>query len=140
MELEKLYDLTEKENIKVYNYYFENCNGIFLNYKNKNSIALNYRNINSQSQEKCILAEELGHYYCDATYSPLCTNKELISKQEYKAKKWAFKALIKPKTINMLYKQGNRSKSEFAEELGVTEELFEMAFLYYKNNGLLEVN
>lgn len=139
MELNKLYSLAEKENIKIYSYYIDNCNGCFLKYKNNNSIALNYKIIDSSSKEKSVLAEELGHYYCDAIYSPLCTNNELISKQEYKAKKWAFKTIIKPNEIKELYKQGKRSKNEFAEELGVTEDLFEMAFQYYKDNGLLEV-
>ena len=41
-----------------------------------------------------ILSEELGHYYQDATYSINCTDKILINKQEYRAKKWSYFVLI----------------------------------------------
>ena len=44
--------------------------------------------------EKCTLAEELGHYYMDATYPASCTDKILIDKQEYRAKKWSYYVLI----------------------------------------------
>ena len=137
MQLNKLYDIAEKENIKIHNYYIENCNGFFLQYKNINSIALNYKEICSSSKEKSILAEELGHYYCDATYSPLCKDKQLISKQEYRAKKWAFKLLINPQMLNDMFTNKSMTKYEMMEELEVSEEIFEMACNYYKNNGLL---
>ena len=80
MKLENLYDLAEKENIKIYDWHIEDAEGIFINIDKINAIALNY--------------DELGHYYMDATYSPYCRNLQLISKQEYRAKKWAYYALI----------------------------------------------
>lgn len=93
MELNKLYDLAEKENIKVYDWHIEDCNGIYLNYDNINAIALNYDEFGTYIDEKCTLAEELGHYYYDATYS-LYSDYNTISKQEYKAKKWSYNVLI----------------------------------------------
>lgn len=93
MTLNKLYDLTEKENIKVYDWNIEDCNGIYLNYDKINAIALNYDELGTYVEEKCTLAEELGHYYMDATY-PLCSDKTLIDKQEYRAKKWSYNILI----------------------------------------------
>ena len=42
MNLNKLYDLTEKEKIKVYDWHIEDCNGIYLNYDKINAIALNF--------------------------------------------------------------------------------------------------
>lgn len=95
MNLDKLYDLTEKENIKIYDYYIdEDINGIYLNYDKLNAIALNYKIINNSNEEKCILSEELGHYYMDATYLASTIDKTLIDKQEYRAKKWSYCALI----------------------------------------------
>ena len=63
MNLNNLYDLTEKENINVYNWYIDDCKGLYMNYKGSNSIALNYNNICTSAEEKCTLSEELGHYY-----------------------------------------------------------------------------
>lgn len=93
MNLEKLYDLAEKENIKIYDWYIEDCNGIYLNYDKINAIALNYDELGTYIDEKCTLAHELGHYYYDATYTLNC-DKTFIDKQEYKANKWCFNILI----------------------------------------------
>lgn len=93
MTLNKLYDLTEKEKIKVYDWHIEDCNGIYLNYNKINAIALNYDELGTYVEEKCTLAEELGHYYMDATY-PIFADKVLIDKQEYRAKKWSYNVLI----------------------------------------------
>ncbi len=94
MNLNNLYDLAEKEKIKIYNWHIEDSNGIFINIDKINAIALNYNHLGTCLEEKCVLAEELGHYYYDATYSPYCNDLQLISKQEYKAKKWSYYALV----------------------------------------------
>ena len=132
MELNTLYDIAEKENIKIYDYNIDNINGAFISYEGINAIAMNYKNINTQAEEKCVLAEELGHYYYDATYSPLCTDTYLISKQEYKAKKWAIKSLI---PFTKIIEKHYEYLYELADELGVTEELLVFAYQYYIENN-----
>lgn len=94
MNLSSLYDIAEKENIKVYDWYIEDVNGMYMNYHNINAIALNYDNLGTYIDEKCVLAEELGHYYMDATYPASTKDKVLIDKQEYRAKKWSYYVLI----------------------------------------------
>ncbi len=94
MNLNYLYDIAEKEHINIYNWQIEDCNGIYLNYDKINAIALNYDKLGTYIEEKCTLAEELGHFYMDATYPASCTNKILIDKQEYRAKKWSYYVLI----------------------------------------------
>lgn len=95
MNLEKLYDLAEKEDVKIYDFYFdEDINGMYLNYDELNTIALNYKNFSNSKEEKCVLSEELGHYYMDATYPLLSKDRVLMSKQEYRAKKWSYYVLI----------------------------------------------
>lgn len=94
MDLNNLYNIAEKENIKIYDWQIEDVDGMYLNYCNINAIALNYNRFGTFIEEKCTLAEELGHYYMDATYPASCTNKILIDKQEYRAKKWSYYALI----------------------------------------------
>mgnify|MGYP007081505222 CR=1 FL=1 len=94
MELNSLYNIAEKENVKIYDWQIEDIDGMYLNYENINAIALNYDRLGTYVEEKCTLAEELGHYYMDATYPASCTDKVLIDKQEYRAKKWSYYALI----------------------------------------------
>ena len=94
MELNSLYNIAEKENIKIYDWQIEDVDGMYLNYHNINAIALNYNRLGTYIDEKCTLAEELGHYYMDATYPASISNKILIDKQEYRAKKWSYYVLI----------------------------------------------
>lgn len=92
MSLEQLYDIAENENIKIYDYCIdEDINGMFLNYDKLNAIALNCDN---SLQEKCVLSEELGHYYMDATYNYANVEKITYDKQEYRAKKWSYYVLV----------------------------------------------
>lgn len=93
LDLNKLYDLAETENIRIYDWHIEDCTGIYINYDKLNAIALNYDEFGTYIEEKCTLAEELGHYYYDATYS-LYADSNTISKQEYRAKKWSYNILI----------------------------------------------
>lgn len=108
MELNSLYDIAEKENIKIYDWQIEDVDGMYLNYHNINAIALNYDRIGTYIYEKCTLAEELGHYYMDATYPASCTNKILIDKQEYRAKKWSYYVLIPFENLKLAILKRNR--------------------------------
>lgn len=95
MTLEKLYNLAEVENVQIFNYNIdESINGIFLNYDELNVIGLNFETINNTLQEKCVLCEELAHYYMDATYNYRNVDIVLYDKQEYRAKKWSYNVLV----------------------------------------------
>ena len=59
MKLNSLYDIAEKENIKIYDWQIEDVDGMYLNYQNINAIALNYDKLGTYIDEKCTLAEEL---------------------------------------------------------------------------------
>lgn len=137
MELNKLYDIAEKENIKIYNWNIEDINGICLNYDKINAIALNYDNFGTYIDEKCTLAEELGHYYYNATYS-LYSSKSEIERKEYRAKKWRFKTLVPVYKLKELFEKGYKYSSEMAEELEVTEEIVRMAYEYYRENDMID--
>ena len=91
---------------------------------NNYTIGLNYSIIDNSSEEKTILAEELGHYYTNTLYSYSYSDEE-INKREFRALKWAFKTLVPFKKLLQLYNNGYRYIYEFAEELGVTEDLIE---------------
>lgn len=137
MELNKLYDIAEKENIKIYNWHIEDAYGIYLNYDKINAIGLDYDKLGTYIDEKCTLAEELGHYYYNATYS-LYPDTEIVNKQEYRAKKWQFKTLVPLSKLKELFEKGYKYVHEIAEELEVTEELVKMAYEYYRENNMIE--
>lgn len=132
----KLYKTIENENIIFKNSYIgKNTKGICIELPNKKfAIVIDKNKISNSIEEKCILAEELGHYYCDALYSPFCYDKYTISRNEYRAKKWAFKTIIGDKLKNNIDKYKNMLKFEIAEELGISENLLDMAYDYYRQN------
>lgn len=133
MELKKLYDIAEKENINVINFKMKN-KAIIGCSDNTYSIGLNYSIIDNSSEEKTILAEELGHYYTNNLYDEHCSKLEK-AKREYRANKWAFKTLVPYSKLLELREKGCKYNYEFAEELGVTEDLVEKAYNYYSNGN-----
>lgn len=95
MNIDYLYDIANKENIKIYDYNLDSSiNGLFMNYIKNNYIILNKENFICNAQEYCVLSEELGHFYMNAVYPISCMDQILISKQEYRAKKWSYNVLI----------------------------------------------
>lgn len=133
MDLFDLYNLTEKEKIKVYDWYIKNCNGMYINYDKINAIALNYSKIETYIEEKCILAEELGHYYYYATYSIFCKDIVQIAKQEYRAKKWSCYILIPIQELKLaVLKRNQYNFYSLAEYFEVTIECMEDAINFYK--------
>lgn len=90
MELIDLENIANREKICISNFKMRKTKARIIEYNNT-CIFMDYSKINSYTEEKCLLAEELGHYYYSAYYT-LNSDKEFIDKQEYKAMKW--KSLI----------------------------------------------
>ena len=126
MDINYLYDIASKEKIDVFDYKFDDINGVYID--ELKTIGLSTRLLSPN--KKCVLAEELGHYYCNATYPLSCKDKTLVDKAEYRAKKWAVKALISPSDLEKVKLLGLKYKWEIAEYLGVTEWVAEKALEY----------
>lgn len=135
MELNKLYSIAEKENIKIYDYNISEVFGMFINVENINAITLN-KNL-TPYQEKSTLAEELGHYYYDATYPISCTDLQLISKQEYRARKWAYNVLIPVEDLISAYKNGLDNIDVLSDFFEVPSQFMSECIDYYKERGVL---
>ena len=133
MKINKLYEIADKENIKIYDWYIEDCYGVYLNVDKINAIALNYDEIGTYIDEKIILAEELGHYYCDATYPLECTNETLINKQEYRAKKWSYTTLVPYNQLKIAINKGITLLWELADYFEVTNEYMQNCLDFYFN-------
>ena len=85
-----------------------------------------------ETQKKCVLAEELGHYYTTAG-DILDQSKIENRKQEFRARAWAYDKLIGLTGIINAYKHGCQNLYEMAEYLDVTEEFLRKALQRYKN-------
>lgn len=135
MNLNKLYNLTEKENIKTYNYNIPDVFGMFINIEKINAIVLS-KDL-SKYEEKSTLAEELGHYYYDATYPVCCSDLQLISKQEYRARKWAYNVLIPVEDLVSALKNGLDNIDVLSDYFEVPKQFMSECIDYYKERGVL---
>ena len=82
-------------------------------------------------QKKCVLAEELGHYY--TTTGNILEQQETVNrKQERRARIWAYDKLINLFGIIRAHNAGCQSPYEITEYLDVTEEFLLEALEFYK--------
>ena len=90
MEVSDLTNIAKKEKIDIVNFKMNKTKARIIE-DDSTCIFMDYSKIHSYTEEKCLLAEELGHYYSSPYYT-LNSHKEFIDKQEYRALKW--KSLI----------------------------------------------
>ena len=134
--LEDLYKYTKDKNIRLKNFIDKEnkINGMCLYNKNKCNIYMN-TNINNEIEEKCVLAEEIGHYEKGIIQTKLNDTGDestlIRSINEFRAKKWAIHEIIPFETFKS-YLGTNKSKFEVANELEVTEEFIDMAYFIYE--------
>ncbi len=137
MTYENLLQEAYDENIEVYEINFPGgikglyCDGF---------ISIN-KKIKTSREKKCVLAEELGHYY--TTIGRITDLKNVVNrKQERQAREWSFEMLVPLKSIIKASYAGCTNLFELSEYLDVTEEFLKDALQYYQNKyGLYkEVN
>lgn len=133
MELNKLYDIATRENISIEDFKMKN-KAIIERIDKEYYIGLNYSKIESITEEKELLAEELGHYYCNAFYN---SNSDFstISKKEYRANKWKCTILVSVNDFIDAFKKGLKNIYEIAEYLNLSENTVAFAYNYYKENS-----
>lgn len=129
-EYEELLDHAEKENINVIEDYDLSdtrlkglyCDGV---------VALD-KNIETESERRCVLAEELGHYHTTVG-DILDPSSSSNRKQELHARVWAYNKLIGLNGIVDAYKHGCLSSHEVAEYLNVTEAFLQETLSCYRS-------
>lgn len=92
MNLNNLTNIAEREKIDIVNFKMKKTKARIIEYNNI-CIFMDYSKIDTYREEKCLLAEELGHYYYSSYYT-LMSDQNFIDKQEYRAKKWSYYVLI----------------------------------------------
>ena len=135
MELFELVEIAKKEKIDLANFRMKKSKARIIKNNNSCCIFMNYAKIDTYTEEKCTLAEELGHYYYDAYYSASSSAEE-IERQEYKALKWKSLVCVPLKSILNCFRKGICNLVEIAEELQVEPEMVEFAYNYYRENSI----
>lgn len=133
MELNKLYDVANRENISVIDFKMEN-KAIICKVGKEYHIGLNYSKINNLTEEKELLAEELGHYYCNAFYNS-SSSLSSIAQKGYRANKWKCTVLVSANDLKEAFKKGLRNIYEVADYLSLSEDTVAFAYNYYKENS-----
>ena len=97
-----------------------NSDGLYCNGK----IAINKARLSTTNEKICVLPEELGHHH--TSYGNILDLSNVNnSKQEYKARLYAYNKLVGLNGLINAYKAGCRSKHDMAEYLDVTEEFLD---------------
>lgn len=139
--IDDLYNYAKDKNIKVKRKNFEkefgeniDVKGLCLTDMKKCNIYLDTK-FNNTTEEKCVLAEEIGHFETGIASSKLSKIDEenllIRSINEFRAKKWAVHKLI-PFELFKSFLNTNLSKFEVAEQLEVTEEIVDIACFVYE--------
>lgn len=130
METKKLYKLAESGGIRVDFCSLPHTRAFCINLSGKKFIAVDKSVAAESSEERVILAHELGHLKTDALYSP--DAPEIYRKRfERKADGWAINRLIPLSSLRSAIKNGNESVSALADYFSVTEEFMQKAIKYY---------
>jgi Zn-dependent peptidase ImmA (M78 family) len=127
---EDLLSECEKNDIKVVERYLSDYDGLII----KNIIVI--RKELTQVEKKCVLAEELGHFYM-TTGNILDYNNMDNRRQEKTARNWAVDKLLDCNQTTDTYLKNNCNLYDTAEELEVTPQFLEYALKHFiEKHGL----
>lgn len=104
--------------------------GLYIETGHTRMILLN-KTLPLQTEKRCVLAEELGHYY--TTFGNITDQTDVRNrKHEKRARNWAYEKLITMDKLVEASRLGIRNRYELAEYLEVTEPFLEEALLHFK--------
>ncbi|MDS0525014.1 hypothetical protein NNC19_04920 [Clostridium sp. SHJSY1] len=126
MEYDELIIKAAKDNVEILEFPFK---GEAKGYYSDGVIAIN-KKIETNTEKKCILAEELGHHY--TTDGEILNDSILSKKKESIARRWAYKKLITLSSLISAFNHGICSKEELSEYLDVTPCFLDATLEYYK--------
>lgn len=138
MELNNLEEIANREKIDIINFKMIKSKARIINYIQP-CIFMDYSQIHTYTEEKCLLAEEIAHYYTDSYYT-FNSDKTFIDKQEYRANKWKCLICVPLRSILDCFKKGITNLFDIAQELRVEPNMVAFAYNYYRENGQLVTN
>lgn len=127
------YTYLEENNITIDHFKFKekHLNAVYLKLRDRDFIGVDYSKIHTFSEERCIIAHEIGHYETGTVYTDETTPDEL-SRQEYRADKRAIGRLLPYSTLKAYIDKYKPNYScEIAEEFCITEDFVNKALKLY---------
>ncbi|MBD7912023.1 MULTISPECIES: ImmA/IrrE family metallo-endopeptidase [Clostridium] len=126
MEYDELIAKATNDNVDILEVSFK---GKAKGYYSDGVIAIDNK-IETNTEKKCILAEELGHFYTST--GDILDNSILSKKKESIARRWACEKLITLSHLTSAFKDGITNKSDLANYLDVTPHFLDLTLEYYK--------
>ena len=131
MQIKKLYELAEENNIKVEGFPLKETQAVTIQIGDKNFVAIDTSVLCSPSQEKVCLAHELGHCQTGAFYNEYSALDER-SRHEKKAERWAIERLVPLKALQEVIKNGCDDLQLLCDHFGVPSEFMCKALIHYQ--------
>lgn len=131
MDIKRLYDLANEQNIEVIQYPMQENGSMSVMSRNGFCyIGMDESIQDGDVQERVHLSHELGHCMTGSFYNVYATidNRQ---RHENRADKWAIKRLISQDDLDNAVANGFTEIWELAEFFGVTEEFIKKTVCYY---------
>lgn len=136
VDLSKLYQLAEDENIEVDCFDLKKREALSMMDDNGDCyIAINPYKLRSTQDERVKFAHELGHCITGSFYNIYAT-VDHRQRHENRADKWAVRKLIPKDELECAVAAGYTEIWELAERFGVTEHFMQKAVCFYMNGNL----
>lgn len=128
MSTERLLQLAEQEGIEVvHSSRIGRLAGMYVD----KIIVLNPEHTKDDAAYKCILAEELGHYF--TSVGDIRNQNDLDNRsQERQARAWSYEVLMPMSSLINAFNEGVKNRYELAIYLNVTETFIEEGLKYYR--------
>ena len=126
MTVDTLYKEANAYNIDIVDWNQGTLKAATISLDNDYCIFVNKDNIETYTEEKCILAHEIGHCRTGSVQHVL-SPFDLIEKHEYLADKYAVNKLIPKNKLKNAVKKGVTEVWQLADYFGVTEDFMRRA-------------
>lgn len=128
MELMRLYEIADKNNISVYHFPLSPIKSMSV----PGSIGIDADLLKTTRDEKAVLAHELGHCLHNAFYTG-ASDLQHRKMCEDKANRWEVETLLPFDELSETILSGCTSKSEIADFFDVPTSVVELACIVYEN-------
>lgn len=136
MDVLRLYDLAEQQNIEVIEYSLPQTGSLsVMSDSGKCYIGIDESVMDGDALERVHLSHELGHCMTGSFYS-IHTAVDRRQRHENRADKWAIRELISVDALDDAVAEGCMEIWELAERFGVTEQFMKKAVCYYVHGNV----
>lgn len=132
--LEDIYQMAEEHDIDVDDIDFIEVKSISIQHNKECHIAINTKKIPTRTEEKVILAHELGHCKTGSFYNKN-NPYDLICKHEYKANRQAVLDLVPYEDLLIAIEHGYHERWELADYFDVPDDFIDEVVKHYTAMG-----